>query len=266
MDERTRIRIYVDGETDPGIDFMLLMGHGIGGAEKDEAQYIPWGTRRVAHTADGGIYNTYRIPFGKSIRITATHPAGGAFWYIVRGVENYPVILGDLMLPPSVRLKLFKNVDTVLKPLQFLTLANVSNSAGALFQVTLSGNSKDFNYLEACFRATMDGDYAFLSSGTEDFFLSAYYFNKGIYHLDNAGLTSKVGQGIMSAYKFFENDPIIFSKNFSLIWRCGETANGQDGCPNDFPPPRHASAEQFSPFLANTTVTTYAWVYLWNYS
>lgn len=267
MNEQTRIRIYIDDEQQASIDFMLLLGHGIGAAEGDEKQYIPWGTRRIAHAADGGIYNTYRIPFGKSFKVTATHPAGGAFWYIIRGVENYPLVLGDLQLPATARLMLYKNENIVLTPLQFITLANLTSNAGALFQVTLAAVSTDYNYLEACFRTVIDGSTEqFLSSGTEDFFLSAYYFNRGIFHLENSGLTSKTGKGTMSAYKFFENDPLLFTKSFSLVWRCGETRDGKDGCPSDFPPPGtqgHDTGKLFAPLLANTTVTTYTWVYVW---
>ena len=265
MDENMRIRIYIDGETTASIDFQLLLAHGIGFTEKLEAQYIPWGTRRIAHAADGGIYNTYKIPFSKSFKVTATHPNAGSFFYIIRGVENYPLILGELMLPSTTRLRLYKTVGVELKPFEFITIANVSNSAGAVFQVTLAANSTDYNYLEACMRARIDGatNMTWLSSGTEDFFLSAYYFDKGVYHMDNAGLTFKDNKAAMSAYKFFENDPLLFSKSLELIWRCGETINGPDGCPNDYPPPGGKEFSYSSPNLANTKVTTYVWVYEW---
>src|SRR5512142_2916183 len=39
----TRIRVYVDGEQEPGIDMELMMGHGIG--FEDEA--APWGVERI---------------------------------------------------------------------------------------------------------------------------------------------------------------------------------------------------------------------------
>ena len=272
MDENMRIRIYIDGEAEASLDFQLLLAHGIGFGESQETPNIPWGMKRIAHEADGGIYNTYQIPFSTSFRVTATHPVGGAFWYIIRGVENFPLVLGNLLLPASTRLRLYKNVGVVLQPLTFLTLANVQNTAGALYQVTLATNSSDYNYLEACMRALIDGatNTTWLSSGTEDFFLSAYYYDKGIYHTENSGLTFKDNKGSMSAYKFFENDPLLFSKSLQLMWRCGETIDGAEGCPSDFPPPgmggRDAGKPTLNVQLAVTNVTTYTWVYEWQYT
>lgn len=268
MDENMRIRIYIDGETSPSLDFQLLLAHGIGFTEKLEAQYTPWGTRRLAHAADGGIYNTYRIPFSKSFKVTATHPKGGQFFYIIRGVENMPVVVGDLTLPSNARLRLYKNVNVKLSPLQFIPLASTNNTAGLLFQVTLAANSTDFNYLEACMRAIIDGssNVTWLSSGTEDFFLSAYYFNRGVFHLDNSGLTYLEKPGMMSAYKFFENDPLLFTSSFQLLWRCGETLDTNYGCPTDWPPPGATESSRNSlPKLADTVVTTYTWLYEYSF-
>ena len=51
----------------------------------------------------------------------------------------------------------------------------------------------DLNFLEGCFRVRIDGktEYGFLSSGTEDMFLGAGYFDRGVYHGDRAGCTVK---------------------------------------------------------------------------
>lgn len=268
MDENATIRIYIDGETTASLDFQLLIAHGIGFTEKTESQYIPWGTRRLGHAADGGIHNTYRIPFSKSFNVTLTHPTGGTFWYIIRGVENYPLVVGDLVLLPSTRLRLYKKVNVQLQPLEFITLANITGTAGYVYQITLVAQSSDLTFLEACMRAKIDGskDLTWLSSGTEDFFLSAYYFNKGVYHFDNAGLTH-LGNGTVSAYKFFENDPLLFTKSMELMWRCGEVSDGPDGCPSSFPPPAPTGGDTFefkdktSPMYKPTNVTSYVWVY-----
>ncbi|XP_074624938.1 uncharacterized protein LOC141883379 [Acropora palmata] len=246
MDQNARIRIYIDGEVDASLDFNLFIAHGLGFPESDELKNIPWGTRRIAHTADGGIYNTIRIPFSKSFRVTATTQSSGMMWYIIRGVENYPVVLGDLVLPSHTRLRLYKNENFLLKPLDFMNLAYVKSSAGALFMVTMVAESSNLVFLEGCFRAYIDGSNrtTWLSSGTEDFFLSAFYFNKGLYHLDNAGLTYKTDSSI-AAYKFFENDPLLFAKSFELWWRCSDKDVSVDrkyGCPNSWPdttPPRN---------------------------
>jgi len=260
--------MYIDGEAAASIDFLLLKGHGIGFTYSSENNVANWGTKRIAqNAAQGGLFNTYRVPFGKSIKITCTPTpsSSGTFWYIVRGVENFPIVLGDLQLPTNTRLKLYKNENVTLTPLEFITLANVTGIAGAVLQVFMQASSSDFNYLEACYRVKIDGatDYMWLSSGTEDFYLSAYYFNRGLYHDDDAGCTYKANPGAMSAYKFFEMDPILFTNSLVLVTRCGETQGDAQGCPNTYPPnnPKEDTKDFLNLKLANTVVTTYVWVY-----
>ena len=80
MNYEARIRIYVDKETNASIDYQLYLAHGIGSADSIEDTLVPWGTKRISHTAKGGgISNTYRIPFLKALKVTLTHPKGGTF-------------------------------------------------------------------------------------------------------------------------------------------------------------------------------------------
>ena len=72
MNQDSRIRIYIDGEMEASLHFNIFLDHGLGFRESDDRRNIPWGTRRIGHSADGGIYNTIRIPFSKSFRVTAT--------------------------------------------------------------------------------------------------------------------------------------------------------------------------------------------------
>ena len=274
MNENTMIRIYIDGEEYPSIEFLLLLGHGIGFVDSSSNGHGAWNTKRISADADNNLYDTYQIPFSKSFRVTATDPVGGTFWYIIRGVYNFPLMFGVLELPSTARLRLYKNVDVTLQPFEFIDLVNVQNTGGTLFQVTLAARSSDFTYLEGCMRAYIDGSNSttFLSSGTEDFFLSAFYYNAGLYHSDNSGLTFKANPGTMSAYKFFEDDPILFRKSFRLQWRCGEViGTGFEECPNVYLGSKKLSASQSSaktkiiasPDVDLTVVTTYAWVYEW---
>jgi len=250
--DRTRIRFYVDGEAKASIDMELFLGHGIGWGDAS----APWGSARLGKTGHpSGLYNTYRIPFGKSIRITGQLGTGvekpQVFWWIIRGVENLPVFLGNLRLPANARLRLQARDNVELDPLQMFEICQ-SSRAGALYQVTLSVASKNFNFLEAVLRAYMDGakEPLLLSSGTEDYFLGTYYFNRGMYHLPLAGLTHKEqdadGACRFSAYRFHEDDPIIFQKGFRLAWRNGEE---KDGKPYGSP--------------QRSRATSYVWLYEW---
>ena len=98
-------------------------------------------------------------------------------------------------------------------------------------------------------------------------FLSAFYFNRGPYHGDSAGLTCYDNNGLMSAYKMFEDDPIFFEKSMMLRWRCGEKQGEPEGCPNVFQKShpyksRSFVAESVDAYNPKPTVVSfYVWVY-----
>jgi len=246
---KTRLRVYVDGEATASIDMELMMGHGVG--FQDDA--APWGVARIGKTGHpSGIYNTYRIPFGKSVRVTAELAEGEKgsplFWWIIRGVENLPVEIAGVTLPPRARLKLYKRESYTARPLEEFNLCD-THSAGVLYQVTIAARSENFSYLEACMRAYIDGadKPLWLSSGLEDYFLGTYYFNRGRYHTPVAGLTHKDDSDhSFSAYRFHEDDPIFFEKGLRLTCRCGEEIDGKV-----FHSPR------------KTTYSTYTLIYEW---
>ncbi|HPO13254.1 MAG TPA: DUF2961 domain-containing protein [Candidatus Hydrogenedentes bacterium] len=246
---RTRLRIYVDGETKASIDMELMLGHGIG--FQDPA--APWGIERMGKTGQpSGIYNTYRIPFGSSVKVTAQRAAGHSdnppFWWIIRGVDNLPIEIGGIRLPENARLKLYTREEFTVKPLEEFELCTPAKS-GLLYQVTLAAKSKNFNYLEACMRAYINGaaEPLWLSSGLEDYFLGTYYFNRGKYYTEVAGLTHmEESDHSFSAYRFHERDPILFNTGLRLTCRCGEKIGD------------HVYGDP-----QMTTYTSYAWVYEW---
>jgi len=255
--EQTRIRIYVDGEQNASIDMELFLGHAIG--FNDSA--APWGTARVGKTGDpSGVYNTYRIPFGKSIRVTGQLPPGvkehPQFWWIIRGSENIPVELGGVRLPDNARLQLYKLEDHVAKPLEEFDLCAVPGH-GALYQTMIaakglrkSGSWKDLAFMESCIRAYIGGSTTplFLSSGFEDYFLGTYYFNKGRYANPLAGVTHfNAEEKEVSAYRFHDDDPVFFHNGLRLTCRCGEKIGDK----------------VFHDPLPDTRYTTYVWLYQW---
>ena len=267
------VRVYIDGEAVASINVTLLelgnvgrfapdgQGHGGNGSRPQ-----PWGVGMFGHTAkNGGVYSTMRIPFGSAVRVTIESgmPASGIFWMIVRGVEAYPVVLGDLLLPAAARLRLFRFNGTT-KPKQLVTLAAVPKGfAGAVLNVKFDASGTGgthqldqppvgsgsrggvLDYLEACMRAQFNGEdeVTFLSSGAEDYFLSAWYFNEGEFKTPNSGLTYKGDASVeseagkISSYKTHDRDPLLFHDGFVLSFRNGEIVEGcgdMGHCPNQF--------------------------------
>jgi len=257
---KTRLRIYVDGETNASIDMELYLGHGIG----FDDEFAPWGTARIGKLGTGtSVYDTYRIPFGKRIRVTAQLAPGvnenPQFWWIIRGTENLPVDLGGVRLPATARLKLHKLENHTAQPLEEFALCDVEGD-GALYQVTIAAKGlrklpdekdrwQDWSYMESCMRAYIGGakEPLMLSSGLEDYFLGTYYFNRGRYATPVAGLTHfDPAKNEFSAYRFHEDDPVFFHNGLRLTCRCGEKIG--DKVFHNAPP---------------TIYTTYVWLYEW---
>ena len=256
----TLLKVYVDGEVTASIDMELFLGHGIGFNDN----YAPWTVSKMGKTgAPSGIYNTFRIPFSKSVKVTAQlskkAPDSPKFWWIIRGTENLRVNLGGVTLPENAKLRLHKVVNKEYDPLVEFDMCNVKGD-GALFMVTVAAKGlriksqpeerwKDLSYQEACVRAYIGGSKTplLLSSGLEDYFMGTYYFNKGRFYSDVAGLTHfDAEKNEFSAYRIHDEDPVFFSNGLRLTNRVGEKIG--DFIFHD--PPR-------------TRYTTYVWTYEW---
>lgn len=248
--DKTRIRVYIDGEDKASIDMELGLGIGVGFGDPA----APWGIARMGKTGNpSGIYNTFHIPFTQSIRVTAQLGQGASgdppFWWIIRGTENLPVYVANVRLPDGARLRLYKLENFRAKPLEEFDLCKTEH-AGELYLVTIAAHSKEnFNFLEAQMRAYVDGSETpmMLSSGLEDYFLGTYYFNRGKYYTPVAGMTHMDDKDkSFSAYRFHDDDPIFFQKGLRLTCRCGEKAG------------EHVFGQPME-----TTYTTYVWLYEW---
>jgi hypothetical protein len=102
--------------------------------------------------------------------------------------------VGDLELPgASARLALHKIEQKLYQPLEWVPLLDLPTGDGLVFQTTLAVTSGNLNFLEACYHLHTPHAAPFpgvvLSTGTEDYFDSAYYFDGGPFRFPNAGLT-----------------------------------------------------------------------------
>lgn len=298
-----RIRIYLDNNTTPDLDFQLFFAHTVGQQSCSKGgncidPRVPWHSSEVQHMAHGGaLKNRYRIPFSCSIKITATLPPSakaGVFYYYVRGMTSLPVVVGDLQLPNTARLKLHKNLDKSVEPLKAMSLVPPRNNSGLLYATIISASSSFIGFMEGCVRAYIDERYAkiplFMSSGTEDYFESANFFNAGhpappwtpgeaaneVFNASDETASPESGVSYvkghnsetlgfnysMAAYKFHLSDPIVWWRNFTL------TINNYDG-PGNNPENEYSlgcvvPAHPIAGKSSNVSMSTYVWTYEWN--
>ena len=275
----TRVRYYVDDAPVP-VDIPLGLGTGsapdwLGGFEDNG----PWsagalfGKSGVGLHAGGashgsGVFNTLQIPFGARINITVSlgcNYRAEYFWLILRGRTKASVVLpgAQLPLPPQARLRSFENAAINLAPYAYLPFFNSTAANGAVLFVTLAVNSpkRRYEFLEGCVRAsdpTPPPDPSrgpsessrstwLLSSGTEDYFLGTFYFDKGQYMNQLAGVTTLCpqphdeaprppslgcvpdpnGTVRFSAYRVHGGyDPLEFEGGHASTWRNGEPGHG----------------------------------------
>lgn len=140
--------------------------------------------------------------------------------------------------------------NKTVAPLEWVPLVDMPHGRGLLFMHTLAIRSGNMNFLEGCYHAYTPYKQGFpgtlLSTGTEDYFDSGWYFNGtciddgpgcdlypdrslipvgGQFRLPVSGFTHLAqGNGSLtwSAYRFHEMDPLPFSDGFRFVWRNGD--------------------------------------------
>ena len=100
-----------------------------------------------------------------------------------------------------------------------------------------------------------------LSTGTEDYFDSGWYFNAGQFHMPVSGFTHlNVSKNLTewSGYRFHEMDPLVWNGNGGrFVWRNGDMSDDKGhkctlmagGRTNGHP--------------TTSFVESYAWLYTW---
>lgn len=263
------LRLYIDGEVSPSINITLLQLASVGSAgatgngHKDISPFAA-GHLFGKNAQTGGVWTTIRIPFASTLRVTlqqsATCDSQSTYWFIIRGVEGLTISLGEIDLPPQARLVQSTILAQTFQAQAYVPLANASaGSDGMLVYTFVDATSADPNYLEGCFHITGgDGREQFLSSGTEDYFLSASYFDEGTFAESQSGYVFAGAGGSKSMYKTHDSrDLIPFHGGMHFVWR-----NNEDGqsCPNHFQsraPARRAAST--GPMTLTSIVFFYAW-------
>jgi hypothetical protein len=263
----SRVRYYVDNEKNASVNLPLGLAHGMSPNTSDDNG--PWSAGALfgrtgtnpnkggSSSSGSGFFNTYLIPFSSSINVTIEldGPAGQGqyFWLILRGRTKAAAVLtlpGGELLPPTSRLRSYEATAANLTPYAYLPVFNSSSAHGAVLMTTLAVRGSQYEFLEGCLRTTGSANKApyLLSSGTEDYFLGTFYFNKGPYQMQLAGVTELCPEphdtsprpsdsskgctptpGItrFSAYRIHgSTDPLMFENGTGVTWRNGEPGHG----------------------------------------
>jgi len=254
--------VYVDGATIPTYQFTPHQLVGVGFTDET----APWGAEMMGKDSSlGGVFSHMKIPFFKGIRYNVALPPTARsssilFWQI-RITQNYPIIIVGVTLPPQAKLVQYATVNQTLPRLEFIDFVN-TNTTGLVYMHFFQGESTSPNFMEGCYRAFYGGNtvQSLISTGFEDYYQSAYYFAAGPYRQAGVGATVvsiEKPYTKISGYKVHETDPLWFAPGgFRLTWRNGDTQSkaglkcmDPDGAVVGNP--------------ANTTVTSFTWVYEW---
>lgn len=264
--ENAIVRYYVDGETTASIAFAPPMAAGIGFGDSSAPRGTKWIGIGAGNPGNGeAYYVNILIPFGSSIVVTVQHLTGNfdGFYMIVRGMLNKPLSIEGVVLPVTARLQL-QVFQGELQPLEYLAVTNVPTGNGYHFLTFLSAQSGNLNFLEGCFHTYSPYNQSYpgtlMSTGTEDYFDSGWYFNAGQFYFPVSGFThlDQTNGVTWSAYRFHEMDPLMFSGGFKLVWRNGDAIDPATGlkCFTET-----GGIIAGSPTASN--VTSYSWVYTW---
>ncbi|KAH3756429.1 DUF2961 domain-containing protein [Pelomyxa schiedti] len=255
------VRYYVDGELDASIEFEPPLACGVGFGDSQ----APWGIHWFGKGANSGSwFNNFIIPFKSSIVVTVQHTVAdyGGFYMIVRGATNVPIRIGNLVLPSSSKLTLHK-FSADVAPVTYVDFVNIASGSGLLFLHTIQVDSANLNFLEGCYHM-YTGEQEFpgtvLSTGTEDYYDSGWYFDAGEFHMPVSGYThySNNDNRIQwSAYRLHEMDPLQFDDGMRFSWRNGDTVDAAG---------IKCMMEEGGTIIgtpSTSSIEAYTWVYTW---
>ena len=242
-----------------------------------------------------GLFNNFRVPFRERIRVTVTlPPREPRFWLILRGHSAAIVSIDGHALPSGARLRSHENTLQTVPPNALLPLVYApSTVSGAIYLTVLAiSNYSNLIYQEGCIRSheppskgiagCASSRVRFLiSSGTEDYFLGTWYFDKGMYTTPVAGVTwmdtedldyvngaepgdpvtnvsqqtrprtSNRNATVFSAYRLHDVDPLWFRNGLCVTWRNSDPL----GCDLS----RNRTEEAVKSVQARSLVLWYEW-------
>lgn len=206
---RILLRMYWDDEEHPSVEVPVGDFFGTG------FEYAAYGSQFVGMSS-GGYYSYFPMPFDEAARIEVVNETGQevpAFYYHV----NYQAL--DAPLPDDVAYFHAQWNRTLRTPHDAPYTILEAEGRGHFVGVNMSMQGYDGNlyYLEGDELIYVDGESepSVYGTGTEDYFTSGWYFNRGPFALPYHGLILKDDSlARIAAYRFHVGDAIPFDRSF----------------------------------------------------
>ncbi len=206
------LRMYWDGEPAPSVEVPIGDFFGVGFGEQKDYISLP------LNETSGG-YNCYwPMPFHKSAKWTITNLSKkkiDAFYYNIdfTGFKSIPKDLRHFHAQWRR-----ENPTTKDKNYTILEATGKGHFVGAaLFMQNRRG--KGFGFLEGDEMVYVEGEEkpSIIGTGTEDYFSSGWYFDRGLYSAPFHGVTIlDQAKGRVSAYRWHIEDAMPFSKSIKV--------------------------------------------------
>ena len=221
---RLIIRAYWDGETSPSIEAPLSCFFGSCYSTNTITNYYHYSSL-VMGTTSGGFYTFLPMPFERAI-IEVENCSDldvDKFYYMIGYYEGVDISnMGRLHA-----IWHSENPTTPGKPYLILDASGQGHYLGTV--LAMEGLSQTdspgsgLSFLEGNMMIYTDGELAYGSTGTEDYFLSGWYFIKGTFNAPFHGLIIKDEERFrILAYRFHITDPIPFQKDLKAMIHHGE--------------------------------------------
>ncbi|HOX87346.1 MAG TPA: DUF2961 domain-containing protein [bacterium] len=202
---RIVLRMFWDGEAQPSVEVPVGDFFGTGfGYHQTVSEYVGM--------TSGGYYCYFPMPFRKSARLEVENQTGRevyAFYYHI-GWQR----LDDPLPDDTAYFHAFWRRDSRTDYPQNYTVLEAKGSGHFVgLNMSMQGLRGNFWYLEGDEMVTVDGESqpSIYGTGTEDYFTSGWYFNRGEFFAPYHGLIVKDDSlARIAAYRLHIKDPIPF--------------------------------------------------------
>ncbi|MBC7528233.1 MAG: DUF2961 domain-containing protein [Chthonomonadaceae bacterium] len=218
------LQMYWDGETSPSVVSPIGDFFGVGFGEQKDYQSLP------LNEVSGG-YNCYwAMPFHKSVRWTLTNRSKkrvDAFYY------NIDFTAYDKLPKETLHFHAQWNRENPTKPGQNYTILDAKGRGHfvgvALFMQNRKG--RGLGFLEGDEMIYLEGEKtpSITGTGTEDYFSSGWYYDRGEYSAPYHGINLKdTENGRISTYRWHIEDAMPFKRSIRVTIEHG-TQNDHEG-------------------------------------